>query len=747
MTASISGAATPDTVDVKRVRLRIEGMSCAACAVRVQRALNRLTGVEAAVSLASEDAVVIVNGPTDLEDLIAAVAKVGYRASEAKATADVSPMETRSARGLWRRLIVAVVLCAPLGDLSLALVLAPTLRFTGWQWVLLAMTVPVAAWCAWPFHRSALATLRLGGTSMDTLVSIGVLAASGLSLYVLFFGGPGGGTTGASHGAIYLDVAAVVTTFVLAGRLFDVSARERAGAAMSALRAFEAQQARVLGHDGTTRLIPISQLGEGRQFVLEPGDVVAADGIVVGCYGFVDASAMTGESLPVPTRPGDAVLAGSRAFSGQLVVRATKTAATSQIAQLITMVEAAQRDKASAQRLADRISAVFVPSVIALAVLTGLYWWFTTSSLAHAALPALATLVIACPCALGLATPTALLVATGRGAQLGIFVRGHQALESARYIDTVVLDKTGTLTQGRMTVVDHLLLTSGDNDGPDPSDDMLGWINAVETGSQHPVGQALRNWTAQRCVRCPAATTISAEDGRGIRGTVADRDILVGSALLEESGARLPDQLISWSSRHRGQPMVFAAVNGVARAGFALADSLRPASRTAVAELAGLGLRTVLLTGDTLEVADRIAAELGISEVLAGVLPHQKAEAIDRLRSQGHTVAMVGDGTNDAPALAHADLGIALISGTEAAHAAADVILLRAEPAAVASALRLARATLRTIRWNLTWAFGYNVLAIPLAAAGLLSPLIAGGAMALSSVLVISNSLRLRTVS
>jgi cation-transporting P-type ATPase A/B/Cu+-exporting ATPase len=440
-------------------------------------------------------------------------------------------------------------------------------------------------------------------------------------------------------------------------------------------------------------------------------------------------------------------LAGSRAFSGQLVVRATKTAATSQIAQLITMVEAAQRDKASAQRLADRISAVFVPSVIALAVLTGLYWWFTTSSLAHAALPALATLVIACPCALGLATPTALLVATGRGAQLGIFVRGHQALESARYIDTVVLDKTGTLTQGRMTVVDHLLLTSGDNDGPDPSDDMLGWINAVETGSQHPVGQALRNWTAQRCVRCPAATTISAEDGRGIRGTVADRDILVGSALLEESGARLPDQLISWSSRHRGQPMVFAAVNGVARAGFALADSLRPASRTAVAELAGLGLRTVLLTGDTLEVADRIAAELGISEVLAGVLPHQKAEAIDRLRSQGHTVAMVGDGTNDAPALAHADLGIALISGTEAAHAAADVILLRAEPAAVASALRLARATLRTIRWNLTWAFGYNVLAIPLAAAGLLSPLIAGGAMALSSVLVISNSLRLRTVS
>ena len=751
------------------ISLTVTGMTCGACANRVQGALNQLDEVEASVNYATGRARATVGPGVEVSALVAAVEKAGYGAVPlAPREAAPGDLEARRVRHLWPRLAVAMLVCAPLGDLSFEFVLAPQLRFPGWQWLLVALTLPVVTWCAWPFHRAAWRAFRHRTTTMDTLVSVGVIAAAAWSVYTMFFAHADRGTHSAwgllfrPSGSIYLDVCAGVTTFVLAGRLAEAQSKRSAGEALRALAASGSRTVQLLRQDGTEVAIDVDDLEPGDLFVVRPGEKVATDGEVVGGFAGVDTSAMTGESALATAEAGSSVLAGTVALDGRLTVRATCRADEAAVAQLVDLVERASSEKAAVQRLADRISGVFVPTVIGLAVVTFVVWLVATGSALKAFDPGLAVLIIACPCALGLATPMALMVAAGQGARLGVFVKSQQALESARRIDTVVFDKTGTLTLGEMTVGDVAVAATEDRTR------VARYAAAVERGSEHAVANAIVSY-AERTVAAeetgrralpllgvtnvapgaPMAEEFRALPGLGACGIVEGHAVLVGSHRLLSRHDLAPDEdLRRWSRKLEaaGATCVFVAVDGEVAGGFALHDTVKPTAAAAVSALHDMNLRTVLLSGDNLAAAEAAAAAVGITEVIAEVLPADKAATIAELRAAGRSVAMVGDGVNDAPALASADLGLAVVSGSDVALDAADVIILGDDLRAVPDAVRLARATLTTIHGNLAWAFGYNVAAIPLAAAGLLNPLIAGAAMALSSLFVVSNSLRLRRV-
>ena len=727
------------------VELSISGMTCAACAARVEKKLARIApGVVAAVSFATERATVTAPEDVPVPVMIAAVQDAGYAAGLIEpAAAPLGPGD--QAAYLRRRLILALVFFVPLSDLSVTLWLFPGYRFTGWQWVLIALTAPVALWAAWPFHRAALKNARRGASSMDTLVSLGVVAACGWSVYAMFR--PAGG-------GIYLEVAAAVTTFLLAGRYYEARARSSAAGAVRKLAAAVARDVCVLGPDGRERRIPVGQLRHGDTFVVRPGEKIAADGEVLSGESAVDRSMMTGEPIPVETAAGDTVTGGTIALSGRLVVRAVQVGEHTQLAQLIALVSRAQADKAAIQRLADRVCGVFVPLVLAAAVLTLAGWLAAGAAAGQAFSAGLAVLIIACPCALGLATPAALVAACGRGAQLGIFIKGHQALESSGLIDTVVLDKTGTVTSGRMTVT--ALATAP---GTEPAE-LLRHAAALERASEHPVAaavcaaweeaareEAAREGLAAADGSMPEVDAFRALPGLGVRGVVEGRQVVVGrEQLLRDRGIAIPPRLAShWAQwEQAGQTAVLVAWDGRIRGALAVGDAIKPSAAAAVAGLRRLGLRPVLLTGDNEATARAVAAAVGIEQVIAGILPAAKAAAVRDLQAQGHRVAMVGDGVNDGPALAAADLGMAVGAGTDVAISAADLILLREDLRVVPEAIQLVRAARATIRRNLAWAFGYNAAALPLAALGFLNPLIAGAAMTLSSVLVVASSLRLR---
>jgi P-type Cu+ transporter len=751
-----SAAVTGKTsaAELREVELSIRGMTCAACAARVAKKLGEIPDVTASVNVATEKATVAAPPSVDIERLIRAVEQAGYSAEPARPPEAAGP-EPAGAAGdaarvvyLRRRLIVALVFFVPLSDLSVQLSLFPSFRFPGWQWVLVGLAVPVAGWAAWPFHAAALKAARHGFTSMDTLVSLGIVAACGWSAYAMFVLDAGQARVSpmqlllhASGGGIYLEVAGSVTTFLLAGRLYEARARRDAGDAMRALAAAGARDARLLDADGTERRVPVGQLRPDDRFVVRPGEVIAADGVVEFGESAVDTSMMTGESVPADAGAGAQVAAGTVVVSGRLVVVAGRTGDDTQLAHLIALVERAQTDKSAVQRLADRICGVFVPVVLVAAALT-LAGWLAAGAPAERALSAgLAVLIIACPCALGLATPAALVVACGRGAELGIFIKGYQALEASRSVDTVLLDKTGTITSGVMSVT-GVEAASGTE-----REILLRNLGAVEDASGHPVAVAVSAFARAELGGLPRAAGFEALPGLGVRGAVDGTEVIAGrQQLLRDRGLSIPADLVSrcaeWAAA--GRTVVLAGWDGRARGAVAVADALKPSARAAVKQLRQLGLRTVLLTGDSEVVAQAIAAEAGLDEVIAGALPADKAQVVSDLRARGRRVAMAGDGINDAPALASADLGLALGSGTDVAISAADLILLRDDLRVVPEAISLARATLTTIRRNLAWAFGYNVAAIPLAAAGLLNPLIAGAAMAASSAFVVANSVRLR---
>ncbi len=732
------------------VGLAVQGMTCAACAARIERKLNRLGGVVAVVNYATGQARVTAPVGMPAAELVGAVEEAGYSATviapgprTPEADADGA-----QARYLFRRLMLALAFYIPLTDLSVQLSLFPQFRFPGWQWLLVALAVPVALWAAWPFHRAALRGLRHGTLSMDTLVSLGVIAACGWSAYAMFVldRGPSKASgwyelVHASGGGIYLEVAASVTTFLLAGRFYEARARRLAGDAMRELAAAGARDVCVVEDDGTERRVPVAELRAGQRFVVRPGERVAADGDVLSGQSAVDTSMMTGESVPADVGEGDPVTAGTIAVGGRLVVRAVKVGQDTQLAHLVALVERAQTQKAAVQRLADRIAAIFVPSVLVLAAVTLSAWLLAGAPAQRAFSAALAVLIIACPCALGLATPAALMVACGRGAQLGIFIKGYRALESSRAVDTVVLDKTGTVTTGVMAVTAVL-------PGPGISrETLLRRAGAIESASEHAVAVAISAAASAELGPLPEVTGFEALPGLGARGTADGEQILVGrERLLRDRGIAVPagldDAFRPW--QQAGCTMVLVGWDGQVRGALAVADTVKPSAAAAVARLHGLGLRTLLLTGDGESAARSAAAQAGIDEVIASALPADKVSVLADLRAAGATVAMVGDGINDAPALAAADLGLALGSGTDVAITAADLILLRDDLGAVPDGIGLARATFTTIRRNIVWAFGYNVAAIPLAAAGLLNPIIAAAAMALSSAFVVWNSVRLR---
>ncbi len=743
----MTATAAPQATEVE---LAVGGMTCAACAARVQAKLNKVDGVTASVNLSTERAYITAPAHVSASDLVAVVETAGYSAelaSPAAADAGESADEA-TVRRLRRRLILALVFFVPLTDLSIVLSVFPWARFPGWQWFLVVLAAPVATWAAWPFHQAALRQARHLASSMDTLVSLGILAACGWSVYAMFVldrsrTGPGGlqALLHASGGGIYLEVAASVTTFLLAGRLYEARARRTAGQAMRELAAAGAKDVCVLGDDGAERRIPADQLLAGQRFVVRPGERIAADGAVVSGQSAVDRSMMTGESVPVDAAAGNTVTGGTIALTGRLVVRADKVGKDTQLAHLIAMVEQAQAAKAGIQRLADRICAVFVPAVLACAAFTLAGWLLAGSTAGHAVSAALAVLIIACPCALGLATPAALVVASGRGAQLGIFIKGYQALESSRAIDTVVLDKTGTVTTGQMTVTGVQPLPGTGRT------DLLRYAGSVEQASEHAVAAAVTALAVAETASLTSAEGFKALPGLGARGVVDGHEVIVGrSALFADQGIEVPAGLAAWcrAREQAGCTAVLVSWDNVVRGALAVTDTVKPSAAAAVAGLRGLGLRPVLLTGDNAATARAVAAAAGIEEVISEALPAAKAKVITDLQRAGRSVAMVGDGVNDGPALAAAQLGLALGSGTDVAICAADMILLRDDLAVVPDAIRLARATFRTIRRNLAWAFCYNVLAIPLAALGFLNPIVAAAAMTLSSVFVVWNSLRLR---
>ncbi|TDE37613.1 copper-translocating P-type ATPase [Nonomuraea mesophila] len=730
------------------VELSIGGMTCASCANRIERKLNKLDGVTATVNYATEKANVTFPAGVDPRHLVTEVEKAGYTAElPAPPQADAAGQEPRDElRPLRHRLITSVVLAVPV----IAMAMIPPLQFTNWQWLSLTLAAPVVVYAGWPFHKAAWTNLRHGAATMDTLVSIGTLAALGWSLWALFFGTAG--MPGMTHpfeftiertdgsGNIYLEAAAGVTAFILAGRYFEARSKRRAGAALRALLDLGAKDVAVL-RDGAELRIPADRLQVGDTFVVRPGEKIATDGVVVEGASAVDASMLTGESVPVDVRPGDAVTGATVNAGGRLVVRATRVGGETRLAQMAKLVEEAQTGKAQVQRLADRISGVFVPIVIALAIGTLGFWLGTGGGAGAAFTAAVAVLIIACPCALGLATPTALLVGTGRGAQLGILIKGPEALESTHGIDTVVLDKTGTVTEGRMTL-SEVHVAEGESEA-----EVLRLAGALEHASEHPIAQAVAAGAAERVGELPAPEDFANVEGLGVQGIVDGHAVLVGRPrLLAEWSQHLPAELerVLRAAQAGGRTAVAVGWDGKARAVLVVADAIKPTSEEAVRQLTALGLTPVLLTGDNEEAARAVAAEVGIDEVIAEVLPADKVDVVKRLQGEGRVVAMVGDGVNDAAALAQADLGLAMGTGTDAAIEASDLTLVRGDLRVAADAIRLSRRTLRTIKGNLFWAFAYNVAALPLAALGLLNPMIAGAAMAFSSVFVVSNSLRLR---
>jgi Cu+-exporting ATPase len=756
--------------EASEIELVIGGMTCASCAARVEKKLNKLTGVSATVNYATEKARVSYTGEVTPADLVETVERTGYTATvpaprhtvgssmgapHQRATLDEPAVAPDAAATLRERLLVSAALTAPV----VLLAMVPALQFRDWQWASLVLAAPVVIWGGLPFHRATWLNLRHGQSTMDTLVSIGTLTAFGWSLYALFFGTAGEpGMThhftlalqrGSGLDDIYLETAAGVTTFLLAGRYAEARARRRSGDALRALVELGAKDVSILRGDGhgdgdgshsVEERVPVADLEVGMRFVVRPGEKVATDGEVVQGTSAVDAALLTGESVPVDVGPGDAVVGATVNVGGRLVVRATRVGADTQLEQLARLVEDAQHGKAEVQRLADRVSAIFVPVVLVVAAATLVGWLAMGGGWTAAFTAAVAVLIVACPCALGLATPTALMVGTGRGAQLGLLIRGPEVLESTRAVDTVLLDKTGTVTTGQMFLAEVV---------PAPGEDaatILRVAGAAEAASAHPVARAIAAAAASDAAVPPVEDFVSL-DGLGVTGTVEGREVVVGRLrLLEERSVSIPEQLsyaVS-AAQQRGATAVVVGWDGVARGMIAVADTVKPSSADAVRELRRLGLRPVLLTGDNQAAATHVARQVGIDDVVADVLPQGKVDAVKALQAQGRTVAMVGDGVNDAAALAQADLGLAMGTGSDVAIEASDLTLVRGDLRTAPDAIRLARRTLGTIKGNLVWAFAYNVAAIPLAALGLLNPMIAGGAMALSSVFVVTNSLRLR---
>jgi P-type Cu+ transporter len=739
-------------VAVQTIELDVQGMTCASCATRIEKKLNRLEGVNATVNYATEKATVHAGKGTTTQTLIEAIEKTGYHATLPTESPRDPELELRLLR---RRLIICAVLSLPV----IVIAMVPAWQFPWWQWVSFALACVVVFWGAWPFHRATLLNLQHGNATMDTLISIGTLAAFGWSAYALLFGVAG--EIGFTHpfefrlirhaptANLYLEAAVGITTFILLGRYLEAQAKRRSGAAVRALLDLAPSEVTILAANGET-VVDVSQLHVGDQFLVRPGERVATDGVIVSGHSALDASTVTGESVPVEVGPGDAVLGATVNTHGRLVVEATRVGADTQLAQVVRMVDAAQSGKAAVQRLADRVSAVFVPIVIALAVATLGFWLGQGSGMSFAFTSAVAVLIIACPCALGLATPTALLVGTGRGAQLGILIRGPEVLESARHIDTIVLDKTGTITEGRMAVVS---VTPG---AGATAAEVIKAAGSAESGSDHPIARAIADH-ARAHGPLDTVTNLRNRPGLGLLAelsasvaagatTDADESVVVGRVeLLEEEGLHVVSELkeVYTAEQAQGRTAVVVGWGGAARGVIAVADVVKPTAAEAVHDLRWLDLHPVLLTGDHEAAARTVAAEVGIDVVIADVLPQQKVAEMVRLQDKGHRVAMVGDGVNDAAALAQSDLGIALGTGTDAAIHASDLTLISGDLRIAGDAIRLSRATLRTIHGNLWWAFAYNVVALPLAAVGFLNPMIAAAAMALSSVFVVTNSMRL----
>ncbi|HET6866357.1 MAG TPA: heavy metal translocating P-type ATPase [Solirubrobacteraceae bacterium] len=736
---------------LEHLEISITGMTCASCASRIERELNQLDGATAAVNYATEIASVQLDpAAVSREQVIDVVEAAGYEVAlptSEEPAADNRGAESDEAARLRLRLMVSALLSVPVLFTSMI----PALQFDNWQWLALQLATPVVLWGAWPFHRAAMVNLRHANATMDTLISLGVLAAWLWSLYALFFGNAGMNgmrmefnpipRAGGGGEEIYLETASVVTTFILAGRYLEDRAKRRAGAALRALLEFGAKDVAVLDAAGIERRVRIEQLKVGDRFLVRPGEKVATDGVVERGTSEVDQSLLTGESVPVEKQPGDEVAGATVNAGGSLVVRATKVGADTALAQIARLVSDAQTGKAPVQRLADRISSVFVPIVIALALATLGFWLAAGEGAGFAFTAAVAVLIIACPCALGLATPTALLAGTGRGAQLGLLIKGPEILESTRKVDTIVLDKTGTVTTGRMELLEvHTAQAVSRGEA-------LRIAGALEAASEHPIARAIAQAAQAELGPLPSVEAFVNREGLGAEGIVDGHAVVVGRpSLMADWALEFPLELeqARCGAAARGRTTVFVAWDGELRGALVVADTVKPTSAEGVASLKQLGLRPVLLTGDSRATARAVAAEVEIEEVIAEVLPAEKVDVIKRLQRQGRVVAMVGDGVNDAPALAQADLGLAIGTGTDVAIEASDLTLVSGDLAAAADAIRLSQATLRTIKQNLAWAFGYNVAALPLAALGLLNPAIAGAAMAFSSVSVVFNALRLR---